>query len=53
MLVFLWKNNLLYRKDWNEIIDENTLTALTLLVSTSEASEKEMIIKLIVNFITE
>ena len=53
MLVFLWKNNLLYRKDWTKIIDENTLTALTLLVSTSEASEKEMIIKLIVNFITE
>lgn len=53
LLVFLWKNNLLYRKDWSKIIDENTLTALTLLVATSETSEKEMIIKLIVNFITE
>ena len=53
LLVFLWKNNLLYRKDGSKIIDENTLTALTLLVATSEANEKEMIIKLIVNFITK
>ena len=51
LLVFLWKNNLLYREDWSKIIDENTLTALTLLVATSDAWEKDMIIKLIVNFI--
>ena len=53
LLVLLWKNNLLYHKDGSKIIDENTLTALTLLVATSEASEKDMIIKLIVNFITK
>ena len=51
LLVFLWKNNLLYHKDWSKIIDENTLTALTLLVATSDPNEKDMIIKLIVNFI--
>ena len=51
LLVFLWKNQLLYRDDWSKIIDENTLTALTLLVATSNPNEKDMIIKLIVNFI--
>jgi len=51
LLVFLWKNNLLYLDDWSKIIDENTLTALTLLVATSAPNEKDMIIKLIVNFI--
>lgn len=51
LLVFLWKNKLLYRDDWSKIIDENTLTALTLLVATSDPNEKDMIIKLIVNFI--
>lgn len=51
LLVFLWKNQLLYRDDWSKIIDDNTLTALTLLVATSNPNEKDMIIKLIVNFI--
>lgn len=51
LLVFLWKNKLLYRDDWSKIIDENTLTALTLLVATSDPNEKDMIIKLIVNFV--
>ena len=50
LLVFLWKNGLLYH-DWVKIIDDNTLTALTLLVATSNPNEKDMIIKLIVNFI--
>ncbi len=51
LLVFLWKNGLLYHEDWRKIIDDNTLTALTLLVATSDLSEKDMIIRLIINFI--
>lgn len=52
LLIFLWKNNLLWHTDWTKVIDENTLIALTLLVSTSEASEKEMILLLITHFIS-
>lgn len=52
LLIFLWKNNLLRHSDWTKVIDENTLIALTLLVSTSEPSEKEMILLLITHFIS-
>lgn len=40
-------------KDNNQIIDNNTLAAITLLVAQSNPKEKEIIIDLIINFITE
>ena len=40
-------------KDNNQIIDNNTLAAITLLVAQSNPKEKEIIIDLIINFITK
>lgn len=50
-LRFLAKNNCLYRSDWTKKIDDHTLVAITLLVATCDNNQKEMIIKLILNFI--
>lgn len=51
-LRFLAKNNCLYTSSGTKKIDDHTLVALTLLVASCESSQKEMMIKLIVNFIT-
>ena len=40
-------------KDNNQIIDNNTLASITLLVAQSNPKEKEIIIDLIINFITK
>lgn len=40
-------------KDNNQIIDNNTLAAITLLVAESNPKEKEILIDLIINFITK
>lgn len=39
-------------KNSNRIIDNNTLTALTLLVAQSNPKEKDILIDLIMNFLT-
>lgn len=52
-LRFLAKNNCLYDSDWVKKIDDHTLVALTLLVATCDTSQKDMIIKLILNFISK
>ena len=39
-------------KNGNRIIDNNTLTALTLLVAQSNPKEKDILIDLIMNFLT-
>ena len=49
-IYFLNFYNILY-KNGNKIIDNNTLTALTLLIAESNPKEKEVIIDLIVNFL--
>jgi len=49
-IYFLNFYNILY-KDGSQIIDNNTLTALTLLVAESNPAEKEIIIELIMNFL--
>lgn len=49
-IYFLQQNNILY-KDNQKIIDNNTLTALTLLIAESNPKEKEIIISLILNFL--
>ena len=46
------KNNCLEKEDWSKIIDDDTLIALTLLVATSDPSERDMIIALIIQFIS-
>jgi len=50
-IYFLQFYNILY-KDGNKIIDNNTLTALTLLIAESNPKEKEIIIDLVINFLT-
>ena len=52
LLIFLGKNNLLEKSDGSKVIDEDTLIALTLLVATSNPSERDMIIALIIHFIS-
>lgn len=52
--VFLWflaKNNCLYAVDGSKKLDDNTLVAITLLVATCDNNQKEMMIKLIINFL--
>lgn len=49
-IYFLQFYNVLY-KDNKQIIDNNTLTALTLLIAQSNPKEKELIIDLIMNFL--
>ena len=38
-------------KDNNQVIDNNTLTALTLLIAELNPKEKEVIIDLVMNFL--
>ena len=45
------KYNILYKDD-KQVIDNNTLTALTLLIAESNPKEKEIIIDLIMNFLS-
>ncbi len=49
-IYFLNFYDILYKED-RQIIDNNTLTALTLLVAESNPAEKEIIIELIMNFL--
>ena len=49
-IYFLSFYGILY-KDNNQVIDNNTLTALTLLIAESNPKEKEVIIDLIMNFL--
>lgn len=50
-IYFLSFYNILHR-DGNQTIDNNTLTALTLLIAESNPKEKEVIIDLVMNFLT-
>ena len=49
-IFFLDKYNILY-KNYNKVIENNTLVALTLLVAESNPKEKEILIDLIMNFL--
>jgi len=46
---FLHKNKILLRKDGSKRIDNNALAALTLMVAASKPSEKDKLIKVILN----
>ncbi|MBU0477896.1 virulence RhuM family protein [bacterium] len=50
-ICFLQGNGLLVRKDGDKRIDDNTLVALTLMIAASKASEKETMIKVILNLL--
>jgi len=50
-ICFLQGNGLLVRKDGYKRIDDNTLVALTLMIAASKASEKETMIKVILNLL--
>ena len=49
-IYFLNYYDILYQ-DSKQVIDNNTLTALTLLIAESNPKEKEVIIDLIINFL--
>ena len=44
---FLQKNKILLRKDGSKRIDDNALVALTLMIASSKANEKDIMIKII------
>ena len=49
-IYFLQFYNILYKEN-NQVIDNNTLTALTLLIAESNPKEKDIIINLVMNFL--
>ena len=51
-IYFLQFYNILYRKN-KQIIDNNTLTALTLLIAESNPKEKEILVDLVMNFFVD
>ena len=50
---FLDKNNYLYKKSGEKKINDNALTALALLIAESDPKEKAVMIRLIINLISE
>ncbi len=50
-IYFLFYYDILY-KDSVQVIDNNTLTAVTLLIAQSNPKEKEIIIDLVTNFLS-
>jgi death-on-curing family protein len=51
-LLFLHKNNLLY-KDGIKVLSDEALVALTILIAQSKPEEKETMVKLTMNFIVK
>lgn len=54
--LFLWfleKNKILYKKNGQKLIENNTLVALTLMIAESKSEEKDMMQKVIVNLINK
>ena len=52
-ICFLQKCGILIGKDGSKRIDDNALVALTLMIAASKPSEKEIMIKVILNLIDE
>ncbi|HEX4372709.1 MAG TPA: RhuM family protein [Puia sp.] len=48
---FLEKNSILYKADGSRRIADNALVALTLMIAESKPTEKEMMVKVVVNLI--
>ena len=52
-IVFLAKNNYLYRKNGEKKINDNALTALSLLIAESHPKQKSLMVMLIMHFLSE
>ena len=52
-IYFLDKNNYLYRKNGERKINDNALTALSLLIAMSKPKDKDILIKITTNLISE
>jgi hypothetical protein len=52
-ICFLQGNKILLNKKGNKRIDDNALVALTLMIAASKPSEKEIMIKVILNLISD
>ena len=52
-ILFLSKTNYLYDKNGELKINSNALVSLALLIAHSKPAEKDLIIKLIINLITD
>ena len=50
---FLQKNKILHRRDGSKRIDDNALVALTLMIAASKPSERELMIKVVLNLMVE
>ncbi len=50
-VLFLERNKILYRKDGDKKINDNTLVALALLIAESDPQEKETMVALVTNLI--
>ena len=51
-IYFLEKNNILYRNE-TQVIDNNTLVAITLLIAQSNPEEKDLLVDLVMNFLKD
>ncbi|WHF52989.1 virulence protein RhuM/Fic/DOC family protein [Chryseobacterium gotjawalense] len=54
--LFLWflsNNELLYRKNGDKLLENNTLVALTLMIAQSKSEEKDTMVKVVVNLINK
>lgn len=52
-IVFLAKNNYLLRKNGEKKINDNTLVAVALLIAQSDPKQKDLLVKLVMNFLNE
>jgi death-on-curing family protein len=52
-IVFLAKNNYLLRKNGEKKINDNTLVAVALLIAESNPKQKDLLVKLVMNFLSE
>ena len=52
-LYFLDRNRILYDDEGNKLLDDHTLVALTIMIAESKPEEKEMMISVIMNCISE
>lgn len=52
-IVFLAKNNYLFKKNGERKINDNALVALALLIAESQPKQKDVLVKLITNLITQ
>lgn len=52
-IVFLAKNDYLYRKNGEKKINDNALTALALLIAESDPKQKVLMVRLVMHFLAE